>query len=92
MPEYKFFKVADSRVDSLLYENMNNYQKFDRLWNIVQMLLLLSHEQASVERGFSVNRELEVVNLQEGTYVAQRIICVHIHSVGGFFVPDIIIR
>ena len=83
MPEYKFFKVADSRVDSLLYENMNSNQKFDRLWNVVQMLLLLSHGQASVERGFSVNRELEVVNLQKGTYVAQRIICDHIRSVGG---------
>ena len=32
---------------------------------------------------FSVNRDLEVVNLQEGTYVAQRIICDYIHSVGG---------
>ena len=47
------------------------------------MLLLLLHGQASVERGFSVNKQLEVVNLQEGTYVAQRIICDHIHSVGG---------
>ena len=47
------------------------------------MLLLLSHGQASVERGFSVNRELEVVNLQKGTYVAQRLICDHIRSVGG---------
>jgi hypothetical protein len=62
---------------------MNSNQKFDRLWNVVQMLLLLSHGQASVERGFSVNKELEVVNLQKGTYVTQRIICDHIRSVGG---------
>ena len=49
----------------------------------MRMLLLLSHGQASVERDFSVNKLLEVVNLQEGIYVAQRIICDHIHSVGG---------
>ena len=47
------------------------------------MLLLLFHGQESVKRGFSVNKQLEVVNLQEGTYIAQRIICDHIHSVGG---------
>ena len=43
----------------------------------------LVHEQASVERGFSINKQLGVVNLQERAYVAQRIICDHIHSVGG---------
>lgn len=62
---------------------INVNPNYDRLWSVVRMLLLLSHGQASVERGFSVNRQLEVVNLQEGTYVAQRIICDHIHYVGG---------
>ena len=36
-----------------------------------------------MKRGFLINKQLEVVNLQEGTYVAQRIICDHTHSVGG---------
>ena len=47
------------------------------------MLLLLLHGQASVECGFSVNRQLDVANRQEGTYVAQRIICDHIHFICG---------
>ena len=46
------------------------------------MLLLLSHWQASVERGFSVNKQIELDNLAEDTFVAKRI-CDHVTSVGG---------
>ncbi|RXM99180.1 Trafficking protein particle complex subunit 10 [Acipenser ruthenus] len=56
---------------------------FDKLWKIEQVLLLLSHGNASVERGFSVNRQIEVENLEEKTYVAQRLGCDHLNSVGG---------
>jgi len=45
--------------------------------------LLLSHGQASVERGFSVNKQIESDNLAEDTFVAKRIICDHVTSVGG---------
>ena len=53
------------------------------LFDIVKILLVLSHGQASVERGFSVNKEIEVENLQEHSLVAQRIICDHLKAVGG---------
>ena len=43
----------------------------------------MSHGQATVERGFSVNKEVEVENLKEHTLVAQRIVCDHVNSVGG---------
>ena len=46
-------------------------------------MLLLSHGQASVERGFSINCQIEVDNLSEHSYVSQRTVCDHIHSVGG---------
>ena len=29
---------------------------FPELWDVMRMLLVLSHGQASVERGFSINR------------------------------------
>ena len=47
------------------------------------MLLLLSHGQASIEHGFSVNKQIELDNLPEDTFVAKRIICDHVTSVGG---------
>ena len=49
----------------------------------MKILLVLSHGQASVERGFSVNKEIEVENLHEHSLVAQRIICDHLKAVSG---------
>jgi len=37
----------------------------------------------SAERGFSVNKQIELDNLAEDTFVAKRIICDHVTSVGG---------
>ena len=39
--------------------------------------------QATVERGFSVNRNVETVNMHEEIVIAQRIIIDHISSIGG---------
>lgn len=43
----------------------------------------MSHGQATVGSGFSVNKEVEVENLKELTLVAQRIVCDHVKIVGG---------
>ena len=45
------------------------------------MALHLSHGQASVEKGFSVNKELVVENQQEESLIASRIIKDHIMHV-----------
>jgi len=54
-----------------------------KLYELVKVLLLLSHGQAAVERGLSVNKEVEVENLKHQSIIAQRIICdyVSIHNV-----------
>ena len=39
-------------------------QPYPELWGFCQNLLLLSHGQATVERGFSINKEVETVNLK----------------------------
>ena len=44
------------------------------LWKVVRMVLTLSHGQASVESGFSINKELLIENMEEETIVAQRIV------------------
>jgi len=48
------------RVDSLLYDTMSQNPSCKQLWTVAKQLLLLSHGQATVERGFSVNKEIEV--------------------------------
>ena len=50
----------------------------------MQELLLLSHGQATVERGFSVERQVERHNLtEEESTVSQRLICDYVRSTGG---------
>lgn len=41
---------------------------------MTKLALVLSHGQASVERGFSINKELIVENPKELSLVAQRLI------------------
>jgi len=81
--EYSNFEVSTGRVDVLLFDTMANNPSLGKLWTCVKALLLLSHGQASVERGFSVNRQVEIDNLSEDTFVAKRLICDHVTSVGG---------
>ena len=47
-----------SRVDKLLYEHMAGNKQLAKVWNVVKLLLLMSHGQDTVERGFSVNKEV----------------------------------
>lgn len=69
-----------SRVDSSLHKAMNGYAE---LWSFVEKLLLLSHGQATVERGFSIKKEVEMCNMTEDTIVAQRLICNYVRMCGG---------
>lgn len=84
---FEFFKPyenqSESRLDLLFHQTIGKQDHMKKLWAVVQDVLLISHGQASVERGFSVNRQIEVENLQEKSIVSQRIICDHIECAGG---------
>ena len=78
--ELENLSVANDRLDTFLRSRMAaNYPK---AWSVCELALLLSHGQASVERGFSVNKELVVENQSEQT-AARRIIKDHIIHVNG---------
>lgn len=81
--KFRDFDPKAERVDTLLYETMGTNPSFSRLWDVVKVVLVLSHGQASVERGFSINKELIVENQKELSLVAQRLIVDHVRSVGG---------
>jgi len=46
------FDPVRSRVDILMHETMAGKDMYSKLWNVVRMLLVLSHGQAAVERAF----------------------------------------
>ena len=77
------FKVGTDRLDVLFYGTLGKNTQWAELWNLSKKLLLLSHGQASVERGFSINKEVSVQNMSAQTLVAQRAIKDYLISVGG---------
>ena len=83
------FDPAETRLDSLLFSTMGGKKAYSKLWDIVRMLLVMSHGQATVERGFSVNRQTEEENMQEESFVARRIICDYVQYVGGIYKVDV---
>ena len=80
--KFKKFSVKEERVDELLCPLMST-SDYDKLLQVVKILLVLSHGQAAVERGFSVNKEVEVENLKDKSIVAQRLVCDTVRSYGG---------
>ena len=73
--EFKEYNYYDNvGVDKLLYQHIKISLKLYKLWEVVKMLLILSHGQASVERGFSVNKEILSTNLGKKSMMAKRFV------------------
>ena len=82
---FEMFNSKDEtqRLDGFFVEFLDEERDYTKLWRILRMILVLSHGQASVERGFSVNRQIEEVNLQHKSIEAQRVICDEVDYRGG---------
>jgi len=87
--QFSDFDLASCRADKFFYDILANNPSYAKLWAVVKIILLLSHGQATVERGFSLNKEVESYNLQADTFSARRIICEHVNAVGGIFIVDV---
>jgi len=86
------FDPVKSRVDILMHETMAGKDVYSKLWNVVRKLLVLSHGQAAVERGFSISKQAEEVYLRAETFVAKRTICDHVRYVSGIDEVDVACR
>ena len=75
-------------LDTFYFDNMNT-EKYRKIWSVISVLLLLSHGQATVEREFSINKEVSEVNLSENSLVARRVIKDYLNHVGG--IRDVVI-
>ena len=62
---------------------MSLQPKYPNAWAVVSKLLLLSHSQAQVERGFTINKDIACANLSEETLVSRRLVNDYILYVGG---------
>ena len=67
-----------------LHTRLAGEEKYDALCPVVAVLVLLSHGQASVDMGFSVNKEIAVENQAENNLIARRVVEDFIITSGGF--------
>ena len=77
--EFLGFVVAirDHRLDTFFFKFLEGRPPFSNFANVLKINLTMSHRQASVEQGFSINKSLLVENLSKESLISQRIIYDH---------------
>ncbi|XP_077511308.1 uncharacterized protein LOC144121784 [Amblyomma americanum] len=81
------FDRKEQRLDALWFELCSRDHK--ELFLFVKLILCMSHGNAAVERGFSVNKECLVENLKEESLIAQRVVYDAVSAVGGVAKIDV---
>ena len=76
-PEFLNYSKTGERLDEFMMKYVGASPKFSKLWKLFKILLILLHDQAQVECGFSVNKNLYVENQHTTTLTAQHIIHDH---------------
>ena len=73
--DFKEFDVIAEyhRLDTCYWKLLEGISSFKSLAEVLKITLTLSHGQALVERGFSVNKSLLVENIATKSLIAQRI-------------------
>ena len=70
-------------MDTFFVTLLANNKDQDALFEVTKLILTLSHGNAEVESGFSINADVLVTNMQEESVVAQRQVYDGIHASGG---------
>ena len=78
-----------SRLGDFMVSILSDKEDLAVLYEVIQMVLILSHGNAQVESGFSINGDILSENLQKESVVAQRQVYDRIHNQGGVLNVDI---
>lgn len=68
----EFGKCDNQRLDKFYGNYLGTRDSYAELWKVLKIVLILSHGQADVERGFSVNKDILKCNMGEKSIVALR--------------------
>ena len=81
MNKMSSFDISSDQVDQLCFSLINNERK--NLYEVIKLCMILSHGNARVEAGFSINEQILEVNMKESSVVNQRIAYEGILNEGG---------
>ena len=79
-PLVPFLEEALSDIVLTLMKMISYKSSYKNCCEIFKLVFTLSHGQASIERGFSFNKELLVENLYEESIFCQRMVYNHVNS------------
>ena len=68
------FNFRTQRVNEFLGYYVGNNPEYKELWEVCKLIFVLQHGQSFTERGFSINKNVSDVNMQEDSLIAQRFI------------------
>ena len=74
--KFRNFDRNKVRLDDFFF-NIIGVQKYDKFAFIIKVILTVSHGQAAIERGFSLNKTILDVNMKKESIVARKIIRDH---------------
>jgi len=88
-PLFKNFSASDDKLDAFYFEVLGDRTEFSALWHVVKLILIVSHGNAAVESGFSINNDMLVENLLEESLIGQRTVYDAIQKAGGLLSVNI---
>ena len=68
--EFSAFTNIEDELDTFLFTHLGKKPRFEELWSLVKLLLMLLHGQSQVERGFSINKDITSTNMGAETLIA----------------------
>ena len=68
---FQNYSIDDNKLDEFFIGYVEDHARYNKFVEIMKVVLTISHGKASVERGFSVSKNLLVENLQESSLIAQ---------------------
>ena len=74
------FDAANDRVDSFLGTIFHGQKEYANLWKVCLFVFVLSRSQSAVERGFNINENMLVENLDYQSLIGQRMVYDHMFS------------
>ena len=81
--QFQEYSRSKDRLDKFYYNIIRQNPDFADVFSIIHLILILSHGNASVESGFSVNADMLVENLLEESLSAQRTVYDSVQAAGG---------
>ena len=76
---FQSYKREETSLDEFYFEK-TDIRRFRELALLLKVILTLSHGQAAVERGFSINNSLSIVNISEKSLVCKKLVKDHLLS------------